>query len=338
MALHCGVDLHGSNAYYGIVDESGRRVFARRVPNRLEEVLRALEPYRRELAVVVVESTYNWYWLVDGLSDHGYNARLAHPPALEQYSGMKHTDDRSDSFFLAELSRLGILPEGHIYPREGRAVRDLLRRRLMLVQQRTAHVLSFQSFVARERGEQLENSWIQRMRPEDVELYFDDPRLVLIGQTNIEMIGFLSGQIARIEKAVLAEAKLKGEYAKLLTVPGIGKVLALTIMLETGDVGRFSKAGNYVSYCRCARSARESNGRKKGQNNRKNGNRYLSWAYVEAAHFMRRHSPAARRWYQRKVSRSKRVVAVKALAGKIARACYYVMRDQVDFDEKMLFG
>jgi transposase len=120
-ALHCGVDLHGNNAYYGIVDESGRRVFEKRLPNRLEEVLAALKPYRRRLVEVVVESTYNWYWLVDGLSDHGYKTVLANPGGFSQYRGLKFTDDRSDSFFLAELSRLGIVPEGHICSREGRS-------------------------------------------------------------------------------------------------------------------------------------------------------------------------------------------------------------------------
>ena len=338
MVLHCGVDLHGNNAYDGIVDESGKRVFEKRLPNRLEVILGALEPYCRELESVIVESTYNWYWLVDGLSDHGYEVRLANPGGFKQYSGLKHTDDRSDAFFLAELSRLGILPEGHIYPREGRTVRDLLRRRMKLVQQRTAHVLSFQSMVARERGEQLESNEIHKMRIEDVSLYFENEHLLLMGRANIETIRFLAGQIGILEKAALKEAKLNPEYQKLLTVPGIGKILGLTIMLETGNIGRFKKAGNYVSYCRCARSKRESNGKKKGQNNSKNGNRYLSWAYVEAAHFMRRHCPEAKRWYQRKLSRSKKVVATKSLAGKIARMCYHVMKNQVDFDAKMLFG
>ncbi len=338
MVLHCGVDLHGDNAFYGIVDESGKRIFGKRVSNKLELVLQVLDPYCQELESVIVESTYNWYWLVDGLSDHGYEVHLANPAGIQQYNGLKHVDDRSDAFFLAELSRLGILMEGHIYPREGRTVRDLLRRRMKLVQQRTAHVLSFKSMVARERGEQLESNWIHRMRVDDVSLYFENKHLLLMGRSNIETIRFLAGQIITLEKAALAKAKLKPEYQRLLTVPGIGKILALTIMLETGDIHRFAKGGNYVSYCRCARSKRESNGKKKGKNNRKNGNRYLSWAYVEAAHFIRRYCPEAKRWYQRKLSRSKKVVATKSLAGKIARACYHVMKDQVDFDPKMLFG
>jgi len=339
MGLHCAVDLHGNNGYYGIVDETGKRLLSKRLPNSLGTVLATLEPYRDRLDDgVVVESTFNWYWLVDGLSSNGYRPRLANPAAMQQYNGLKNTDDETDTFFLTELSRLGILPEGFIYPKEERPVRDLLRRRLMLVQQRTAHTLSFQNLVARERGEKISSNQIHKLWPKEVEGFFEDQRLVLMGQTNIEMIRFLKKQIRTIEKAVEGEAKLKPEYEKLLTVAGIGRILALTIMLETGDINRFKKVGNYSSYCRCVKSSRKSNEKKKGENNRKNGNRYLSWAYVEAANFMRRHCPEAKTWYQRKLSRSKQVVATKALAGKICKACYFIIKDQVDFDVHKIFG
>ena len=339
MELHCGVDLHGDNGFYGIVDQTGNRVFKKRLPNRLEEVVQALEPYREGLTKgVVVESTFNWYWLVDGLNKEGYRTRLANPAAIEQYEGLKNSDDETDAFFLAELSRLGILPEGYIYPKEGRPVRDLLRRRLLLVHQKTAHTLSFQNLIARERGEHISSNRILKLWPEEVKGFFQDKRLTLMGQTNIEAIRFLQKQIARIEKAVEGEVKLKPEYEKLLTVPGIGRILGFTIMLETGDIGRFKKVGNYTSYCRCVKSSRLSNEKKKGENNRKNGNHYLSWAYVEAANFIRRYCPEAKMWYQRKLSRSKQVVATKALASKICKACYFIIRDRVDFDVKLMFG
>lgn len=167
---------------------------------------------------------------------------------------------------------------------------------------------------------------------------FNDPRLVLMGRTNIEAIAFFEKQILEIEKAVLNEIKLRPEYERLLTVPGVGKILAFTIMLETGDISRFKKVGNYTSYCRCVKSTRLSNQKKKGENNRKNGNKYLSWAYVEAANFIRRYCPEAKRWYQRKLSRSKQVVATKSLASKVCKACYFIIRDQVDFDVNKIFG
>jgi transposase len=339
MELHCGVDLHGDNGYYGIKDADGNRVFKKRMPNDLDEVLRALEPFREGLTQgIVVESTFNWYWLVDGLKDNGYHVRLGNPAAMQQYNGLKMANDETDAFFLAELSRLKILPEGYIYPKEERPVRDLLRRRLMLVHQKTAHVLSFQNLVARQRGEEISGSDIVKLQAEEVETLFDDPRLQLMGRTNIETIRFLNGKIHEIEKAVLKAIELKPEYEKLLTVPGIGKILGLTIMLETGEIGRFAKVGNYTSYCRCVKSSRTSNEKKKGENNRKNGNKYLSWAYVEAANFNRRYCPEAKSWYQRKLSRSKRVVATKALASKLSKACYFIMKDQVNFNVKKIFG
>ena len=339
MGMHCGVDLHGNNGYYGIVDAEGRRVLGKRLPNDLGEVLRLLEPYRESLLDgVVVESTYNWYWLVDGLQEHGHRVRLANPSAMEQYNGLKNADDQNDAFFLAELSRLGIVPEGYIYPREDRPGRDLLRRRMLLVRQRTAQVLSFQSLAAREFGGGPSASLVHSYRPEDVEAFFDDRRLALMGRVNVEAIRFLTERIRELEKTALREVGLKAEFAKLLGAPGIGRILALTIMLETGEIGRFKGAGHYVSYCRCVKAKRESNGRPKGSNNRKNGNRYLCWAYIEAAHFMRRYSPEAKAWYQRKQSRSMAVVAIKALAAKIARACYFVMRDQVEFEVQKLFA
>lgn len=339
MGLHCAIDLHGDNGYYGIMNETGKRIFEKRLPNKLPVILEALEPFKKDLNDgVVVESTFNWYWLVDGLNENGYTTRLANPAAVVQYDGLKNADDKTDAFFLAELSRLQILPEGYIYPKEARPVRDLLRRRLLLVRHKTAHILSFQNLIARERGEKISSGSITKLHEEGVKQFFDDDRLVLMGKTNIASIRFLTKQIREIEKAVLKEAKLKPEYEKLLTVDGIGKVLGLTIMLETGEINRFKKVGNYSSYSRCVKASRTSNNKKKGKNNAKNGNKYLSWAYVEAANFIRRYSPEAKRWHQRKAARSSNVLATKALASKICKACYFIMKDQVDFDMQKIFG
>jgi len=123
----------------------------------------------------------------------------------------------------------------------------------------------------------------------------------------------------------------------LLTTPGIGQILGLTIMLEVGDISRFKKAGNYSSYCRCVESKRISNGKKKGENNKKNGNRYLAWAYVEAAYHARRNNVQAQRFFQRKMSKSNQTLATKALANKLTKATYFIMRDQVPYDGSKLF-
>jgi len=231
-----------------------------------------------------------------------------------------------------------VLPTGYIYPKEIRPVRDMLRRRMTLVQQRTAHVLSYQSLVARQSGQAISAAKIVKLRVEDLAELYEDPNLRLMGETSIDVMRFLSGKIRDLEKSIEQQSRLTPAYEKLLTVPGIGKILALTIMLETGPIGRFADVGKYTSYCRCVRSRCWSNGKAKGTHNRKNGNRYLSWAYVEAANFSRRYCPEAKSWYQRKAARTNVVVATKALSSKLAKACYFIMRDQVDFDVKKIFG
>ncbi len=300
-------------------------------------VLNTLKPFKRKIKGVVVELTYNWYWLVDGLMDKEYKVHLANPSQMQQYSGMKYTDDKWDSFWLAHMLRLGILPEGYIYPKDIRPIRDLLRKRMMLVQHRTASILSLQSMVSRNTGRKLKASETKKLCEGELNIMFSDKHLVMSAQSNCNVMEFLNGQINAIEKAVIKEVKLRYPFEKLLTVPGIGDILGITIMLETGDMNRFQSVSNYSSYCRCVSSKKVSNGKKKGENNKKNGNKYLAWAYVETANFMRRYCSQARSWYQRKVSKTNQIVATKALSNKIAKACYFIIKDQTDFDPEMLF-
>lgn len=337
MQTYAGIDLHSSNSYIGVIDEHDRRLYSKRLHNELPCILQALEPYRDSLEGVVVESTYNWYWLVDGLMENGYHVLLANPSAIQNYSGLKHTDDRSDAFWLAHMRRLNILPTGYIYPKQHRVFQDLLRRRLLYVNQRTAQILSLQSMITRNLGLSMSGNAIKKLTEQDVDKLFDSPDLAFMALNNIETIDFLSRKIKKTENRVKPHVKLKKEYILLQTIPGIGVILALTIMLEVGDIYRFAKVGNYSSYCRCVKSDAISNGKKKGENNRKNGNKYLSWAYVEAANFAIRFSVEAQRFYQRKKAKTNRVVALKALSNKICRASYYIMRNQVPYDEQDLF-
>ena len=337
MKTYAGIDLHSSTNYLAVINEKDQRLFGKRLPNRLDAVLSALEPFKESLKGIVVESTFNWYWLVDGLQEHGYTVHLANPSAIKQYEGLKHTDDTWDSFWLAHMLRLNILPEGYIYPKEERPVRDLLRRRLLFVRHRTAHILSLQSMISRNLGTRMACRAIKRLGQADAPILFDQPHLALALKTSSAAIQFLSRRITDIETAVTAHIALKDEFRCLLNIPGIGKILALTIMLEVGDINRFPKVGNYSSYCRCVKAERLSNGKKKDTNNRKNGNKYLSWAYVEAANFAIRFSPHAQSFYQKKRAKTNGVVGIKALSNKLARASYYVMRDRVPYDPEKLF-
>jgi transposase len=180
METYAGIDLHSSNNFIGVIDSTDKRLYGKRHSNRLEDVLKALEPFKQSLKGVVVESTFNWYWLVDGLQDHGYQVHLANPSAMKQYEGLKHTDDQWDSFWLTHMYRLNLLAEGYIYPREHRALRDLLRRRLLYVRQRTAQILSLQSMISRNLGFKMSNNEIKKLAAQDIAQLFDCPDLVFM--------------------------------------------------------------------------------------------------------------------------------------------------------------
>ena len=97
------IDLHRNNSVLGIINADGQRLFMRKLPNDLDLIKKAHGPFAENLEGIVVESTYNWYWLVDGLQDAGFKVHLANPTAIEQYSGLKHADDETDTWWLAEL-------------------------------------------------------------------------------------------------------------------------------------------------------------------------------------------------------------------------------------------
>lgn len=337
MEMYCGIDLHSNNSFAAIKNRDREDVACRRLRNELGEVLSFLEPYRDELQAVAVESTYNWYWLVDGLQEAGYDVRLMNTGRADRFSDMKYTDDKHDARWIALLLALGILPEGFIAPPQERGVRDLLRRRAFLVQKRTAHLLSLRTYFERSTGNRISASSLQQWTRKTVFSLIDDPVVAESMAVVVPVVTALNVQIKHAEKKILEIAELRDEFQLLKTAPGIGNIVALTIMCETVDIGRFRKASNYVSYCRCAKTEHTSNNKRKGVGNRKNGNRFLSWAYSEAAHHARCHDPLARRYFARKNSRSHHMVAKRALAAKLARACFYVLRDQTPFDPAKTF-
>lgn len=338
MKTYAGIDLHSSNSFIGVINQNDKKLHSRRHENNLKEILKVLGKYKKSLHGVVVESTYNWYWLVDGLMEKGYKVHLANPSAIQQYKGLKNRDDKYDAFWLAHLLRLGILPEGYIYPKSFRSIRDLFRRRIMFVKQRTTQILSLQSMIARNKGVEQSASAIARFRDDFIKQMFDSPHLVSTACYQIETIRFLEKQIKAIETEVAGIVEIDKAYQKLLTITGIGRILATTIMLEVGDIHRFKNVGNYSSYCRCVKAQSTSNGKKKGNNNRKNGNRYLAWAYVEAANHNKRSCPRSRKFVERKTAEKNYTVAIKALANKLSKASYFIMRDQTTYDPSMLFG
>jgi transposase len=335
---YSAIDLHSNNSVVVVTDETDRVLVEKRVPNELTHVLALLAPHRDELVGVVVESTYNWYWLVDGLIAAGYEVKLANTGAIKIYDGLKHTGDEADARHLAHLLRLGILPTGTICPPAERAVRDLSRRRLQLVRSRTSHILSVENQLTRQTGRHIRSNDVKRLNAETVNAIGLSDDVARGMKANVAVIQTLNQEIDKLEERLLQAVKQMTGWDLLNSVPGIGKVLAIVILLEIGNIQRFADVGDFASYARCVDSVRLSNGKKKGEGNSKNGNKYLSWAFVEAAHFAARFCPEAKRFYDKKFAKTNGAVATKALAHKLARACYHMLKTGQSFDVKRCFA
>ncbi len=339
MRLYGAIDLHSNNNVLVLLDEEDRVIVEKRLANELSHVMIELATHKKDIEAIAVESTFNWYWLVDGLMKAGYKVKLVNTAAVKVYEGLKYTADEHDARHLAHLMRLGVLPTGYIYPREERAVRDLLRKRGQLVRCRTTQILSVQNMASRNSGHGISKAEIRDLNEETItEICGGNKNRALAIESNIAVMRELDDQIAKLEHAIIEQAKLKPEFAQLMTINGVGKILAMTIMYEVGTITRFEKVGQFASYARCVSSSRWSNGKKKGEGNRKNGNKYLAWAFVEAAIYAVRFNEQIRKFHQRKKAKVNGIVAIKAVAHKLARACYHVLKKQESFDVTRAFA
>lgn len=234
--------------------------------------------------------------------------------------------------------RLGVLPEGFIYPRERRATRDLLRRRSLLVHQAVQLMLSLCSALSRRTGRTWSKQALTRLDLHAIALLLPDATERFGFLVQHALHGSLQEQICQIERWLRLDCARDESLRDLKSISGIGDILGLAILLESGPIERFASVGDYASYCRMVESTRISNGKRKGRGNAKCGNRYLCWAFVEAANFAIRFNPAISAWYQRKRAKKHRVVAIKAVAHKLARAAYYILRDHTAFDAERAFA
>jgi transposase len=199
-------------------------------------------------------------------------------------------------------------------------------------------MISLQNIISRNCGVKISAGQMKKVRKDEVlPVLCGQEDLALSGKVSKEAIDFLTRQIKQVENYVEDKVELKAPYHYLQTICGVGKILSLTIMLETGPIERFAKVGNYTSYCRKVPTKWTSNEKTKGKGNKKNGNKYLAWAFSEAAELARRYEGQARAYYNKKSAKTNFMVAHTALAHKLARAAYFVMRDQVPFDPIKVF-
>jgi transposase len=334
MKYYSAIDLHSNNSFLVVIDENNKTLYEKRLLNDLTLIAKELEPYQENIQGIAIESTFNWYWLVDGLKEVGYQVHLVNTCAVKQYSGLKYSDDKHDARWLAHLLMLDILPTGYIYPKKERFVRDLLRKRGQLVQQKTQCILSLKSYYTRHTGESFDTETLRR---EPMSILFGNEWQRIHLLPTIHLLEVLIAEINSIEKTLLGHIKVNKDFLHLKTIPGIGDILAMTILLEVGSISRFKSVGNFASYCRLVSSKHISNGKTKGKGNVKNGNRYLSWAFHEAAHHALIWNKTVNAFYHKKKKQTNGIIAIRAAAHKIARASFYILRDKVSFDIRLAF-
>lgn len=336
--LYGAIDLHSNNNYSVISDQEDRVICERRLSNSLEEVDAFFRPYRFELNALVLESTYNGYWLMDGLMERGYEVKLANPSQMKPYQGLKHRDDASDGLWLNRMHRLGVLPEGYIYPKAERGTRDLLRKRLFLVRLRTSLINSMKHQYQSWKTENVNADALKKISTAEVEASFQDVFVRQGVEALRQSTQALSSQISGIETSLKQTLREDLLVNRLQILPGIGKLLAWTIRLEVGELPRFKDVRSYLSYCGLVESKQESNEKIKRHGNRKNRNRYLRWAYGEAAIAALRY-PKIRVFHDRLARKKGKIKAKAILASKIARVSFMMMQDPgMIYTQEKLWG
>lgn len=341
MSFYCGIDLHSRKSQVAVVDESVKTLVNCKVANDLARVLEVLEPFD-PFPRVVVESTFNWYWLVDGLQEHGYDVTLAHSLGLSLICRAKVKTDRRDAVALARLLRIGEIPEGYIYPRETRSLRDLIRRRTSVVALRAREYAGIRRLLYQHGLHDHSRNSVVRMNIDELEHTFEDPRVRLVANQEIERARFFTEQIDALEQNIEEAATLFPAFQRLRGVPGLGRTLAPVVFFETGSVGRFANARRYSSYCRVVPGAANSGGKTGRGRGSKQGNPHLKSAFSQAAVHAVRYYPNIRRYFDKQLSRhqgrARKLICLNIIAHKLALATYHILKNETEYDERLLFG
>jgi transposase len=333
---YCGVDLHARTMYLCIQDPQGSILLHKDLPAQPAAFLDAIGPYKDGL-VVACECVFAWYWLADLCAEQGIPFVLGHALEMRAIHGTKTKNDRIDAEKIAHLLRSGLLPQAYVYPRTMRATRDLLRRRSYLVRRR-AELLAHLQIINSQYNLPPFSKKLSYAgnRPGTLDR-FTDPAVQKTAAVDLAVIDHLDGQIAELELFLTAQAKVHDlpNFYRLRSIPGVGKVLALTLLYEIHDIRRFADVGQFLSYARLVRPAKESAGKRTGMSNRKMGNAHLKWAFSEAACLMLRSCPEAKAFVARKERMHGKAKALAILAAKLGRAVYVLLRRGEPFNREV---
>lgn len=329
---YCGIDLHARTMFVCIQDAQGNKLLERNIPTSPDEFLRVVAPFREDL-VVAVECVFCWYWLADLCAAEGITFVLGHALYMRAIHGAKAKNDRIDAFKICSLLRGGNMPESYVYPAEMRSTRDLLRRRLYLVRERgflLAHVQNthHQSNLATPK-----KRLASRSNRAGTAERFADAAVRKTVEIDLNVVGHLDTVITDLELHLTRSTKEHDarSFYLLRSIPGVGKVLAMTILYEVHDVARFPSVQDFASYARLIRCARESAGKRSGTSGAKIGNAHLKWAISEAAVLMLRHGDIdkLRNRLLRKHGKGK---AMGVLTHKLGRTIYYMLLRRRPFE------
>jgi len=326
--FYAGIDLAARSSWLCIVDPVGRKQLSRKTPNDPKEIARLLQPYLPELSAVV-ESTFNWYWMVDLLQDLGADVKLAHPLYLKAIAYAKVKTDQVDAHTLAQLLRLNYIPEAFIYPRQLRPTRDMLRRRHRLVNLRACLYRDLQLQLMKHNVTTFGRSAIKQIDGRNLRALLSHIHDRRGGVALLHLIDTLDKEITVLDQSIRASVRRHKPVVLLKTIPGVGKTVAPTIYYEVGQIHRFPSDKAFASYCRLAPTIAQSGTVTRSGKNRKQGNRHLKWAFSEAAHMAIVRYPAIRDYFNRLLKKKKKRILAKAiLAHKLAVAAYHVLKEE----------
>jgi len=323
---YCGIDLHVKTMYVCILDGTGQVLVHRNVPSTPEALLEVVAPYRDDL-VVAAECMFTWYWLADVCAAEGILFVLGHALAMKAIHGGKAKNDKIDSHKIAVLLRGGMLPQAYVYPAGMRSTRDLIRRRLHLVRKRGQLLAHIQNTRAQYNLPAFGRKLAYKANRAGVMEHFADPSVQKSIEVDLALIDHYDALVTDLELTIVREAKRHDADAfhRLRSVPGIGKVLALTILYEIHDITRFERVQEFASYARLIKCTKESGGKKLGTGGAKMGNVHLKWAFSEAAVTFLRHNSAGKKTLARLEKTHGKGKALSILAHKIGRAVYYML-------------
>jgi len=335
---NCGIDLHVKTMYICVLDAAGQVLVHRNVKSTPEAFLEIVAPYREDL-VVAAECMFTWYWLADVCAAEGLAFVLGHALAMKAIHGGKAKNDTIDSHTIARLVRGGLLPQAYVYPAGMRSTRDLLRRRLHLVRKRGQLLAHIQNTRAQYNVPAFERRIAYPANREGVAECFADSSVRKSIEVDLTLIDQYDTLIVDLELTIVREAKRHDADAchRLRSVPGIGKVLALTILYEIHDITRFDRVQEFASYARLVKCKKQSGGKTLGTGGAKMGNVHLKWAFSEASVLFLRHTTGGKKLLAGLEKTHGNGKALSILAHKIGRAVFYMLsRGTVFSMEKFL--